>query len=444
MQPTLEVNLNNVVFKPLKLILLGIAAMLTLVACSTSSSPGSSGWASNEVDYVASVAINSSMTQAELESAYGGSTIIFKPEAGFAVLGFNQSQAQLTTLSTSVNKDALSAPEVSASGVSAWSGGFSSWAGGWSSWAGGFSSWAGGFSSWASGFSSWASGWSAWSGGLPELPAESQAHLAQIEVQAAQVAAKNLGYNVKIAIIDTGIDLNHPMFAGRLAPANEWKDYIDNDSYPQESNSGNGKGHGTSVAGLILQIAPMTTLLPIRVLDQDGMGDTDDIILAIDWAVQKGANVINISLGTDVHVPALEAMVNYAASQGVYIVASVGNEGKSSPVYPAAWATSSPHAKFILAVGSVNKNNKASTFSNLGAEFYAPGESIVSSFTDNQTANVSGTSFAAPQVAGALALALGDTNQTNKADLEIVLEQSAKPIGRGKGLIDVLGLMTSW
>ena len=109
--------------------------------------------------------------------------------------------------------------------------------------------------------------------------------------------APNLGEGVKVAVIDTGIDLDHPGFAGRLAPAGEWRDYVDGDDFPMDEPGGAGFGHGTAVAGIIVQVAPNATILPIRVLAPDGRGDVDDVVTAIDHAITVGAQVINLSLG---------------------------------------------------------------------------------------------------------------------------------------------------
>ena len=87
-------------------------------------------------------------------------------------------------------------------------------------------------------------------------------------------------------------------FAGTLAPASEWMDFVDNDGCPMDEPGGDGYGHGTGVAGVVLQVAPNATILPFRVLGPDGSGDMTSVLAAIDHAVTMGADVINLSLGT--------------------------------------------------------------------------------------------------------------------------------------------------
>lgn len=206
-----------------------------------------------------------------------------------------------------------------------------------------------------------------------------------------------------MAVIDTGIDLRHPAFAGRLAPASEWKDYVDGDSYPQEV-SGPNYGHGTGVADIIVQVAPNVTILPLRVLGPDGAGDTTDVVAAIDYAVSRGAQVINLSLGTDTDEKALKELVKYALKADVVVVASAGNNGQESVMFPASYKDAT------IGVGSVNRYDELSSFSAYGKDLSltAPGESIYTASPDQSVAYWSGTSFAAPIVSGAAALALGE------------------------------------
>ena len=371
---------------------------LVLAACSTTSTPQARETAPY---YVASVDIDATTSQAALEKMYGGNAIVFKPEAGFAVLGFSKEAGELTTLETSVSGDALSSPELSAAGQA--------------SWASGFSAWAGGFSAWAGGFSAWAGGWSAWAGGstIPAPPAGNETLWQQIKLHEANQVAVNFGAGVKVAILDTGIDLNHPAFAGRLAPSSQWKDFVSNDNNPQEvgTSSDKGYGHGTAVAGIVAQIAPKATLLPIRVLDKDGKGDLDDVIAAIDWAIAQGADIINLSLGTYDYYAPLDHMVNYAAEHKVILVASSGNDGSETMTHPArmSWWQDRPVFSYMYGIGSVGSNNVRSPFSNYGSTIsQAPGENIVTTYPGNQLTKASGTSFAAPVFTGALALALSD------------------------------------
>lgn len=379
-QPTLEVILNRIV-SYLKLALVATLAFLT--ACSTTTAPQ----ANTEPYYIASVKIDKTATESQVKAQFGGSIISFKPEAGFAILGLSKTEGELTTLDTALNQNAFASPEVSAAGYSAWAGGFSAWAGGFSAWAGGWSAWAGGSS-------------------IPQAPIENDSYWKQIQLYRAQAISKNFGQGITVAVIDTGLDLSHSMFQGRLSSSSSWKDYVDGDNNPAEVSGGNGYGHGTGAAGIILQVAPKAKIMPIRVLASDGKGDLDNVISAIIWAADHGANIINLSLGSNEYSNALQLATDYAGSKGVYVVASAGNNGtQNGTTYPARmtyWGNSK-----LFGVGSVQSNALLSTFSAFGDGLFvsAPGEGIVSAYPGSKLAKFTGTSFAAPLLTGALALA---------------------------------------
>ncbi len=388
-----------------------LLALLTVLAACSTNAPILNETADVEIASVATVTIQAGDSEASVAAKYGAKVIVFRPEAGFAVLGF--SQGQLTTLATITNIDAY---KITPLGNKAWASGKSAWGGGLKAWAGGKSAWGGGTSS------------------VPTLPGENRALWRELKLPQAQAISKNFGYGAKIAVIDTGLDLNHPAFVNSLAPATEWKDFVDNDTTPQET-IGAFYGHGTAVAGIILQIAPRATILPIRVLDSDGAGDVDDVVAAIDWAVQKGVKLINLSLGSVETVASLDAMVSYAASQGVYVIASAGNAGSSSLSYPAAQAAVGATNNNILSVGSATIAGVRSSFSNYGSalEFMSFGENVYSAYPDSQTGYFTGTSFAAPQITGCLALIMMDTAPTNRGNLEALLKPGIWDIGAGNG-----------
>ena len=259
------------------------------------------------------------------------------------------------------------------------------------------------------------SGRSAWSGGKPTTFVENLSYWDQVNLPEAQVFASRLDGGVKVAVIDTGIDLSHPAFAGRLAPAAEWKDFIDGDNYPQEV-SGTNYGHGTGVADVIVQVAPNVTILPLRVLDGNGVGDTDDVNAAIDWAIRQGVDIINLSLGSVEEVASVQTMMSYAFSRKVFVVASAGNANFESVTFPAKTSASGPISEYTVGVGSVDKSDIKSSFSNYGKdlEIMAPGENIYTAFPGGLVGYWSGTSFAAPIVTGALALGVGETSDAKQ------------------------------
>lgn len=366
--------------KPFVAILLAVTILLS--ACSSKPQPVAS---SQEVERVLSLEIASDANRADLEAKYNGKVLAWYPENNLAVLGLYGSE--LSALGDP-NKDALVSPEVSSSGSRAWGGGQHAWGGGKRAWGGGKAN-------------------------TPTTYSENVPLWQQVNLVEGQNLAHKLGRGVKIAVIDSGIDLNHPAFAGRLAPASEWKDFIDNDNVPQEVAGGNGYGHGTGVADVILQVAPNATILPIRVLEADGTGDLDDVVSAIDWAIQKGAKVINMSLGSDLDQKSMQAMLKLIASHDMIAVASAGNNGMKSIQYPAR------HGAEVIGVGSVDIDDVKSTFSAYGKDLdiMAPGEFVYTAYPNNQIAYWNGTSFAAPMVTGSIALVVGEGFVVKTKDL---------------------------
>lgn len=225
-----------------------------------------------------------------------------------------------------------------------------------------------------------------------------------------------------IAIVDSGVDLGHPDLIDRFvrdAAGNILgRDYIDDDTIPQDRN-----GHGTMVAGIaaatadngagVAGVAPLAEILPIRVLDAQGRGSAADVDAAIRWAVDNGATVVNLSLESVAPLPgtilsqAPEAAVNYAWERGVVVVAAAGNSGSGFTDY----SDSSP----VLLVGATDREDVAAAFSDSGRDdaVMAPGVEIISTWCDPTPAGcdeehpygqADGTSFAAPSVAGAIAI----------------------------------------
>lgn len=379
----------------------------TLMACNQTPATSIDGTAATGSQYALTVQIGPSDTAASLEKKYAGSLLTWHPEAGFAILGVDTRPSGNDPAVKGVDESAqtLKAPVVATTNrvpltpqgnltnsENVWMGGWTSWSGGWTSWSGGWTSWSGGSS-------------------IPALPSQNNVAFSQVRLPQAQAISRNFGAGVKVAVIDTGIDLAHPIFSGRLAPAAEWKDFVDNDANPQEvgTTSDRGYGHGTGVAGIILQVAPKATILPLRVLDKNGSGDLDKVVLAIDWAIAKGAQVINLSLGSVQNQTSLTTELQYATSKKVYVVASAGNDGRLDGItYPAASTYDNGLKGFVFGIGSVNSSDVLSSFTNYGWNLWgiAPGESIFSAFPGNMAASFTGTSFAAPIFSGAIALGL--------------------------------------
>ena len=213
------------------------------------------------------------------------------------------------------------------------------------------------------------------------------------------------GSGAIIAVVDTGVDLDHPEFEGRIT---QGFDFVDNDNIADD-----GEGHGTHVAGTIAGendgkgitgVAPDASIMPIRVLDDEGYGYTSDIIAGIRWAANNGADVINLSLGGGSFSQAMADAVAYASDMGSVVVMAAGNDAGRSPIYPAAHAET--HG---IAVGAVDQEKSLAGFSNRSGYtsldyVTAPGVDIFSSIPNGNYDYYSGTSMAAPHVAGIAAL----------------------------------------
>jgi len=242
------------------------------------------------------------------------------------------------------------------------------------------------------------------------------------------------GAGVRVAVLDTGVDRTHPALAGRLLPGFDFVDY-DNDPSEVGSTADAGFGHGTHVAGLVALAAPGAMIMPLRVLDAGGQGNTwvlaEALLYAVDPdgdpATDDGAHVINLSLGTVARTRILDAVTQIASclvdsdpvndlsdpgydadearckrTHGVIIVAAAGNDGSSSALeYPAAESS-----QVLAAVGASTSNSRLASFSNSGSwvRFVAPGDGITSSVPGGGYGTWSGTSMAAPLFAGTAAL----------------------------------------
>jgi thermitase len=370
-----------------------------------------------EYDYAMNVDVTPADTKASLEEKFGGKVVIFQPGQGFATMGFSNQQASAPAMKGNAqlerNKNAFKGggqTSVFANGrVTAWAGGrVTAWAGG---------------------------RVTAWAGGNYAPIPENSVAWRQIRLEQGQTLAPNLGAGVKVAVIDTGIDLKHPAFVDTIDEANMW-DFVGNDAIPQDEGTlGIGAyGHGTNVAGIILQIAPSSKILPLRVLGADGSGDVTRVAAAINYAVTKGAQVINLSLGSEDKSSTVQKAIDAATASGVLVIASSGNTGDQNVTFPASSAYLDKNAGvYTLSVGSVDSRDVKSTFSTYGTtkqplELMAPGELIFAPAPDNRMAAWSGTSMAAPMASGALALSMGQKLKIPKSDLMDKLMSNADSV----------------
>lgn len=245
---------------------------------------------------------------------------------------------------------------------------------------------------------------------LPHDPAVAQ-QWAWDKIQAHEAWDVTQGSaSVVVAVVDTGIQLSHPDLDAKLVAG---YDYVGNDAVPDD-----GHGHGTHVAGTIAAetgngvggagLCPACRLMPVRVLDDTGAGTVSQIASGITFAVDHGAGVINLSVGSNsADSRTLRRAVDYAWKRGAFLACAAGNDGTSNRSYPAAY-------RGCFAVASTTRGDERSASSNYGrwVQAAAPGEAIYSTSLGGEYSYRSGTSMAAPHVAGLAGLlaAQGRTN----------------------------------
>jgi subtilisin family serine protease len=175
--------------------------------------------------------------------------------------------------------------------------------------------------------------------------------------------------------------------------------FLDESSASFLDTSSPAHGHGTFCAGLIAAVAPDAMIMPLRVFDDNGNADAFTIARAIHYAVQNGANVINMSFGMTSEFKVVKEAVRFAIDHGVTVVASAGNADTSATQFPAGF-------NGVMGIAATDLNDKKATFSNFGKaiDVDAPGVNIISAYPGGYYAVESGTSFSAPFVAGEAAL----------------------------------------
>ncbi|MGC7871944.1 S8 family serine peptidase [Desulfosporosinus sp. SYSU MS00001] len=262
------------------------------------------------------------------------------------------------------------------------------------------------------------------------------------------------GKGMTIAIVDSGIALDHPDLKDNIVPG---YNAITQSDAPGENQDDN--GHGTHVAGIaaaerndvgIVGVAYQAKIMPIKAVGFNGDGYDDAIASGIVWAADHGANIINLSLGSDngVSSSVIKQAVNHAYNKGCLLVAAAGNYDPSSAKntgvsYPGA----DPH---VLAVSATNQNNGIASFSETGPQISlaAPGDEITSDWWSLSEglcyANASGTSMASPFVAGEAALIWGLHPEWTREQVVAAMEAGVKDLGTqgrdndyGYGLVDV-------
>jgi subtilisin family serine protease len=307
-------------------------------------------------------------------------------------------------------------------------------------------------------------------------------YAAQPATQIIRLSDAQNGFNVRgtgiVAVIDTGVDPNHPVlyhvllqgydFTRNQPGASEWLDVSSTGLSPTASQNAQpvmvqqssaaildqssaaildgspyvAFGHGTMTSGLVHLVAPNAKILPLKAFSSNGKGNLSDIVAALYYAVQHQANIVNMSFDLSYPSPALSKVISYANNAGVVLVAAAGNESTSSRVYPAALNGN------VVGIASTTDWDRRSSFSNYGSAdvwIAAPGENVISTFPGGTYASASGTSFSSPLVAGTAALLLsakGPLNQTQASGAlqHAVVLTSDLHYGR----LDVYQAITAW
>jgi subtilisin family serine protease len=229
-----------------------------------------------------------------------------------------------------------------------------------------------------------------------------------------------------VAVVDTGVETSHPDLRAALLPG---RDFVDEDRTPSDEH-----GHGTAVAGVlaartnnhagIAGVCWNCRVLSVRVLDRDGSGDSATLAAGIIWAVDQGADVINLSLGGDTTTIAEDGALAYAARHDVVVVAAAGNEGNRTREYPAA-------DRRVIAVAASDPSDRLYPWSNRGewVDISAPGCNT-SPWRGGNYATFCGTSSATPLVAGLAALIRSVRPRATGAEIVESVLRSASPDGR--------------
>lgn len=271
------------------------------------------------------------------------------------------------------------------------------------------------------------------------FPAVAQGQWALSTIEAASAQHISSGSGITVAVLDTGLQETHPALANHIAVGGY--DYISHTATISDVVGGPASGHGTFVAGLIAQVAPGARILPFRVLDANGLGTVANVADAIECAANDGAHVINLSMGMSVPSETLHQAILYAQQRGALVIASAGNQGASTPQYPAGWSG-------VVAVAGTDQNDLHASFSNYGpwVAVSAPAINLYSAYPGG-FAYGSGTSFAAPLVSGEAALLWAAQPDLVSANVTDMIAQSSRDINAlnpafeellGAGRIDAL------
>lgn len=240
-----------------------------------------------------------------------------------------------------------------------------------------------------------------------------------------------------IAVVDTGVNYELADLKD-VVQVSDGYDFVNNDNDAMDDNN-----HGTHIAGIIAAkdnngysisgINKLANILPIKVLDSNGSGTVENIAKGIKYAVDKGAKVINLSLGIrnkdgsqvfPEEVPQIETQIKYAYDKGVTVIVAAGNEAKGNLSYPA-------NSNYVLSVGAIDNNDELASFTNWGPglDMVAPGVSIPSLLTNGEVAYFSGTSMSAPHVSAVVGLLYSINTNITTIDVKDILHNTSADLG---------------
>ena len=259
-------------------------------------------------------------------------------------------------------------------------------------------------------------------------------------IQAPKVWDQVSGEGIKVAVIDTGVDLSHPMLAPNLRKG---INILHPNRPPNDDN-----GHGTHVAGTIaatggkgkiIGVAPDAEIYPVKAFDSKGKALLSDIGKAVEWCMQNNIRLLNMSYGTSNSNPTLEDIYTQAYRQGCILVAAAGNSGPEGGIgYPGKYP-------FTITVGASTETNEIASFSSQGPEvmIYAPGVNILSCWLHGGTKRIKGTSMATPHVTGTIALMLSLYPHLQSSQIKQILASTVTNLAGVASHSSAIGLVNT-
>lgn len=263
-------------------------------------------------------------------------------------------------------------------------------------------------------------------------------------------AVGNTGKGIKIGILDTGIDYNHEDLKGNYRGG---YNFVGNNNNPIDDN-----GHGSHVTGIIaaedndigiVGVAPQAHIYSVKILAFDSTGSASDIVSGLEWSVDNGMQVINMSLGSEEDSISVNRAIDNTYNSGVLIIAAAGNSGNSqgngnNMDFPSKYGS-------VVSVGATDKNDNRASFSSTGPtlELSAPGDHILSTLNGNKYGTMSGTSMSCPHVTGVAALIMSAEPGIQNSRVRIRMQMTAQNMSKmtkgfgardwyGYGLVDAV------